>query len=78
MTSIFVPGRHGINTAWAITASVILALGLLNSIHKYYTVLDDFSTYPVWKIEVSKWQANPQHLLNIWPPPWTVDLAQPR
>ena len=78
MTSIFVPGRNGINTAWAITASVVLALGLLNSIHKYYTVLDDFSTYPEWKIEVSKWQANPQHRLNIWPPPWTVNLDQPR
>jgi hypothetical protein len=78
MTSIQVPGRNVRSSAWAITASIVLTLGLLNSIHKYYTALDDFSAYPEWKIEVGKWQSNPQHRLSIWPPPWAIDLDQPR
>jgi hypothetical protein len=78
MTSIPFPGRNGIQGAWAITASVVLAFGLLNSMHKYYTTPVALPAWPEWKAEVRKWQSNPRHRLNIWPPPWTVDLAQPR
>jgi hypothetical protein len=32
-------------------------------------------SWPPWKPEVAKWQANPHYVLKIWPPGWTVALS---
>lgn len=53
-------------------AAWLLVVGVTN----YWIVSPATRKGPSWKAEVSAWQADPTHVLRIWPHPWTLELKR--
>jgi len=62
------------SSTWSILASLILCLGLINSIEQFYKEPLKHSSWPEWKKEVAIWENDHNHILNIWPSGWTINL----
>jgi len=53
-------------------AAWLLVAGIMN----YWIVAPATRKGPAWRAEVAAWQADPTHVLRIWPKPWTLELTR--
>lgn len=49
---------------------------LHNGINRFYDVKTSFDNWPDWNTQITKWEANPDHPIEIWPPPFTIKLIK--
>ncbi len=62
-------GRVG----WAIVVW-LLSVGAYGFVHPSVATVDG----PDWRREVALWQADPSHVIRLWPSGWTMTLDRPR
>jgi succinate dehydrogenase hydrophobic anchor subunit len=64
-----------VSTGWKKTLFTgITAWLLVIGLHEYFWTSPFYAEGPAWRQEVHIWRKNPEHLLNIWPKGWTVQL----
>ena len=69
--------RPGAGALRATLCALSLGLTLLHGVVHYRTSVRWDASWPRWPDQVRAWEANPQHPLEIWPPPWTLSLPVP-
>ncbi len=64
--------------AWAVIASMLLGLGLINGIEQFYKQQLKNPAWRDWQDEVEIWKTEPRYVLHIWPDPWVIHLNKKR
>lgn len=63
----------------AILARLLVIWMLFVAVHDYFwPSAPDFATGPDWRLQVERWERNPDYRLKIWPRDWTMTLPSPQ
>jgi hypothetical protein len=69
--------RGGAGVLRPTLCTLLLGLVIVRGITHYAGSVRWKPSWPIWTEQVRAWEIDPQHPLQIWPPPWALSLPPP-